>query len=184
MPHLEKELLIYCVRSMRYILSLFALLLSVDAFAVCPVCVAAVGAGFGISRYIGVADVIGGLWIGAVLMASSMWAHSFIVKRFKVSNNLLSYFILLILTAVHGLFLLPLYKNEVIIYGLKTIFGFDQFLFGAVIGFAIFFKQALLYNYLKKRNNNKPYFPYQKVIMQLLSLLILSIIFHLVLIYG
>jgi len=39
---------------------------------------------------------------------------------------------------------------------------------------------ALAYNYLKRRNNGHAYFPFQKVVMPVGSLAILSMIFYFV----
>ena len=37
--------------------------------AICPLCVVAVGAGLGLSRWLGVDDVVSSIWIGALLVS-------------------------------------------------------------------------------------------------------------------
>ena len=39
-------------------------LVALPAQAVCPVCIVAVGAGLGLSEYLGIDDTIAGVWIG------------------------------------------------------------------------------------------------------------------------
>ena len=41
------------------------LFFAIPAKAICPVCTVAVGAGIGLSRWLGIDDSITGLWIGA-----------------------------------------------------------------------------------------------------------------------
>lgn len=49
------------------------LIFTSKAYAICPLCTVAVGAGVGVSRSLGIDDVIVGLWIGGLLVSSSMW---------------------------------------------------------------------------------------------------------------
>src|SRR3989338_5982677 len=48
-------------------------LFGASAKAVCPVCAIAVGAGVGLSRYLGIDDTIAGLWIGGLSLSLSLW---------------------------------------------------------------------------------------------------------------
>ena len=48
---------------------------------VCPVCVVAIGAGLGLSRWIGIDDVVSSVWIGAFLFAVISWTLEFMKKR-------------------------------------------------------------------------------------------------------
>ncbi|MBU2577676.1 hypothetical protein KKA69_02480 [Patescibacteria group bacterium] len=41
--------------------------------AVYPVCTITVGAGLGISRWLGIDDSIPGLWIGGLILSSGLW---------------------------------------------------------------------------------------------------------------
>ncbi len=58
---------------------LFAPIMS--AQAVCPVCIVAVGAGLGLSEYLGIDDSIAGVWIGGMLIALSTWTISYCDKK-------------------------------------------------------------------------------------------------------
>ena len=49
--------------------------------AVCPVCTIAVGASLGLSRWLGVDDTISGLWIGGLIVSTTLWTYSWMKKR-------------------------------------------------------------------------------------------------------
>jgi hypothetical protein len=140
--------------------------------AVCPICIVAVGAGLGLSRWLGVDDVISGLWIGALLVSVSVWTHSWVVKRgwgFKYS--------LWVISLAYYLFaFIPLYFSEILGHPLNKIFGIDKLVFGAGLGTIIFIASVWIHNFLKKKNNDKSYFPYQKVVVPVLCLLLTSLI--------
>jgi uncharacterized membrane protein YjjB (DUF3815 family) len=48
---------------------------------VCPVCVVAIGAGLGFSRWFGIDDIISSVWIGAFMVAITSWTLSFMKKK-------------------------------------------------------------------------------------------------------
>ena len=48
---------------------------------VCPVCVVAIGAGLGFSRWLGIDDLVSSVWIGAFLIAIISWTLSFMKKK-------------------------------------------------------------------------------------------------------
>jgi hypothetical protein len=63
---------------------------------------------------------------------------------------------------------------------LNKLWGMDRILLGMMIGSIVFFVAAVSYNQLKKNNKDHAYFPFQKVIMPLVSLIILSVIFYII----
>lgn len=142
------------------------------ASAVCPVCVVAVGAGLGLSRWLGIDDIISGIWIGALLISVSLWTHDWIVKKgwgFKYSVYVIG-------AAYYLLTFVPLFTYEVLGHPLNKIFGIDKLLFGTVIGTIFFIASVWLHEFLKSKNNGKSYFPYQKVVAPVAVLIILSLI--------
>jgi len=50
-------------------------------YAVCPICTVAVGAGLGISRWLGIDDSVTGLWIGGLILSSGLWLADWIGKK-------------------------------------------------------------------------------------------------------
>jgi len=147
-----------------------------SAYAVCPVCVVAVGAGVGLCRWLGVDDMISGLWIGALLLAIIIWCLNWMKKK-----NISFKFSWLVVAAIFYLVaILPLYQFNIMGHPLNKFWGIDKLLLGIILGSVIFLISVLFNNFLKNKNEGKVYFPYQKVVIPLLLLLILSLIFHFV----
>ncbi|MCX6720535.1 MAG: hypothetical protein NTW11_01910 [Candidatus Staskawiczbacteria bacterium] len=153
----------------------FGITLSGIAKAICPVCVVAVGAGLGFSRWLGVDDVVSSIWIGALLFALSVWTIIWLGKKgwsFKYDG-------VVIFLAYYLLTLVPLYYADIVGHPLNKIWGIDKIIFGSAIGTITFVLSYLLHNYLKKKNGGKSFFPYQKVVLPVAITIIVSIIFYL-----
>lgn len=144
------------------------------AFAICPVCTIAVGAGVGFSRYLGVDDAVIGLWIGGLTVSMIMWTINWLNKK-----KIKFYGRKIITTlAYYGLIVIPLFYTGIMGHALNKMWGVDKLLIGIIFGSVFFFIFALGYQYLKKRNNNHAYFPFQKVAMPVAPLIILTIVFY------
>ncbi|MFH0969779.1 MAG: hypothetical protein V1804_04685 [Patescibacteria group bacterium] len=154
--------------------SFFFLLFSSSAKAICPICTITVGAGVGLSRWLGIDDTITGIWIGALIVSSIMWTINWMNSkniRFKGRK--------IIITAGYCLIILvPLYWKGIIGHYFNKIWGIDKLLLGIIIGSIVFLASALWYQNLKKKNNDKAYFPFQKVVMPVGFLAIFSAIFY------
>lgn len=152
------------------------LFLTSQALAVCPLCVIAVGAGVGFTRWLGVSDAITGLWAGGLIVSMILWTENWLEKkniRFKGR-------ILVDILVYYGLIVVPLYYAGIIGNPLNTIavFGMDKLLFGIISGSLAFWFGAELYLFLKGKNNGHAHFPFQKIVMPILPLIILSIVFY------
>lgn len=161
------------------ILALFsAVLLSMaaPARAVCPVCVVAVASGFGLCRWLGIDDTISGLWIGGLLVAVSLWT----IDWFEKKNWKFKFYQPVIFIAYYAMAIWPLLSFDIMGHPLNKLWGADKILIGLATGTAVFFASVFLNGYLKKRNGNKVYFPYQKVVIPFLGLAIFSLIFYLI----
>jgi hypothetical protein len=144
------------------------------AKAVCPVCVVAIGAGVGLCRWLGVDDIISGLWIGALIVAMIMWTLIWLRQKnwqFKHSLAVIS-------IAYYLLIIWPLYSLGIMGHPLNKVFGIDKLLFGIISGSILFLFCHWLNLFLKKKNNGKVYFPYQKVAIPLALLLAASAMLH------
>ncbi len=147
------------------------------ALAVCPVCTVAVASGVGVSRSMGVDDLIIGLWIGALIVSMIMWTVDWLKKK----NIKFKGLGILTTVAYFALVIIPLYTTGIIGNPLNGFCGcgIDKLLVGVIGGAIAFWFGAVWYEYLKERNNNKAYFPFQKVVMPILPVIILSIMFYL-----
>lgn len=154
---------------------LVALMLTNAAQAVCPVCTVAVGAGIGLSRWLGIDDAITGLWIGAVIVSLIFWTANFFKKR-KINFPLRGFLITLFW---YLLILIPLWLGKIIGHPYNKFCGVDKILFGASLGSIVFLLAVWLNNALKNKKG-KSLFLFQKVVIPILFLVIASIILHLI----
>ena len=56
----------------------------------------------------------------------------------------------------------------------------DNLLLGIIQGSAAFSFAAMLYDYLKERNNNRAHFPFEKIVFPVGALIVFTIIFYLI----
>lgn len=152
----------------------FSLLGAKSVSAVCPVCTMAVGAGVGFSRWLGIDDVIAGLWIGALTVSMIMWTINWLDKKnihFKGRK-------IMIIVGYYLLMIVPLYGMDIMGHPFNTFWGMDKILLGVIFGSILFFLSSFWYEELKRKNGGHSYFPFQKVAMPLASLAIASVIFY------
>jgi hypothetical protein len=154
--------------------ALAALALATRAQAVCPVCSVAVGTGVGLSRWAGVDDSITGLWLGGLTVSLILWTLDWLDSRnirFKGRG--------LITTAAYYLLLCaPLYFGGMLGHPLNVLFGVDKLLLGIGVGSLAFLGGALWYLRIKEMRKGHALFPFQKVVMPVLPLFILSLLFY------
>jgi hypothetical protein len=150
------------------------LLSATKALAFCPVCVVAVAGGVGLSRWLGVDDTVTGLWVGALIVASIGWTYTFLKNRKwdfwgnKVLIAILYYLVIL------G----PLWRADIIGHPLNKIWGVDKLVVGVIVGSVFFLTGMLIYSPLKKKNNNRAHFPFEKIVLAIVPIVILSIVFY------
>ena len=149
------------------------ILLSQAAAAVCPLCTAAVAIGLEGARRMGVDDMILGVWAGAFAMAVIFLIAK---KMYKWGvENAIWYALLPV--GVFG-FLIFLQSISSVNFGENLLFGMiDKFYTGVVSG-AITLYAAEKWNMkLRQKNGGKSYFKFQKVLLPLGALLLISGIF-------
>jgi hypothetical protein len=140
--------------------------------AVCPVCTVAVGGGVLLSRYLGVDDLIIGVWVGGLLVSLGLWMSSYIKKILFRGQQWLMVALLWVST-YFGF-------KEVGFIGHPTckIHGHDKMLSGMAFGtiaFMLGFGLDYLLRKLNKKEPGKALFPYQKVVAPLFFLIIATI---------
>lgn len=147
-----------------------------SVLAMCPVCTVAAGAGLGLAKWLGIDDTISGLWIGGFTVSLIMWTIIWLEKksyRFKFRKILVTLFYFLAIV-------LPLYWQNIIGHPYHKLWGVDKLLLGIFIGSIVFYITSKWYLVIKAKNNNHAQFAFQKIVMTLSSLLILSGIFYLI----
>lgn len=161
----------------KFIIPALMLVAALPAKAVCPVCVVAVGAGLGLSQYLGIDDTVAGVWVGGLLAAISFWTIDWCQKK----NWLINYKTwrdLGIFILYYGLTIWPLWNQGLMGHPINTLWGIDKLLLGIIVGSASLTGASFLYESMKKRNG-RPHFPYEKVALPLVSLIFFSLVFYL-----
>jgi len=143
----------------------------------CPVCAVAVVGGLGISRALGVDDLVVSVWIGGLILSLSFWLINFLKK--KKSEFPISRFQFPIILAMYAFVLIPLYYTKTIgIWG-NTFWGVDKIIFGTAAGSVAFLK-GIWIDKLQRKKFGKQFFNFQKVVFPVLALVILSAVFFLI----
>lgn len=172
----------------KYLLILFLGTLSILAIpgvtsAFCPICTAAVGVGLGLSRWLHVDDTISGLWIGALILSSALWLLTWLKKRKITFPGLFPIIVIL----SYAVIIIPLFGAKIMGHPGNKIFGLDKLLFGIMVGSIVFMLGLIAHSIIKKINNGKQLFYFQKVVSPVLLLAIFSLAFYFItknMIYG
>ncbi|HQM15768.1 MAG TPA: hypothetical protein PLM16_00995 [Candidatus Woesebacteria bacterium] len=143
--------------------------------AVCPVCTIAVGAGLGISRWLGIDDLISGLWIGGLVTSSGMWFVSWLKNKYHYSK----WSLFLAGSSFHLLLIPTLYLLNITGDPANVWWGVDKIIAGIIMGTIIFFLATKIDRWLRRLNQDRVFVYYQKVIIPMLLLSIMSFIVQL-----
>ncbi|OGM15705.1 hypothetical protein A2V56_05620 [Candidatus Woesebacteria bacterium RBG_19FT_COMBO_42_9] len=153
-----------------------------EVFAVCPVCTIAVGAGLGLSRWLGIDDAISGVWVGGVILSSSFWLIDWLEKKNFKSLSFyykFQYKTLLISALMYMIVLVPLWTSEIIGHPFNTILGIDKLIFGTLIG-SMAFLAGMYLDKKVRQIKGKQLFSFQKVAFPLGALILTSLILFLI----
>jgi hypothetical protein len=144
------------------------------AKAQCPVCTAAVIGGVGMARWLKIDDTITGLWVGGLLVSTSIWTINWLKsKKWDFVGQ--DYIIPL---AYYAMTIIPLYYYNIVGHPLNVFWGLDKLILGTIFGSLFFWAAILKYAEIKKRNNGHAQFPFQRVAIPVGTLLVLSTIFY------
>ena len=123
-----------------------ALFIAKPVLAVCPVCTVAVGAGLGLSRWLGIDDTVSGVWIGGLIVSLIGWNLSWYEKK-GWKNTALN---ILTAAAWYAVTILPLYFGGIIGHPDNTLWGIDKLIIGILTGSVIFVTASKIHGILKK----------------------------------
>ncbi|MFA5160998.1 MAG: hypothetical protein WC421_02020 [Elusimicrobiales bacterium] len=144
------------------------------ALAFCPLCAVAAGAGLAAARVFGVDDTISGVWAGGLIVALNQWSLGWLEKKdFRFPGYKTA------ATAMWWLaFLTPLYARGYIMSPLNSVWGMDKLLLGLLCGSLSFYLCAKWYESIKAANGGHGRYPFQKVALPVMPLVMLSMFFH------
>lgn len=145
-----------------------------QVFATCPVCIVAVGSGLWLAEKLGVDDLIAAIWIGALVTATavaladkSRWLK---LPKPKISWSIIFYFLTVATLELQGKLNNPYCK----------IWGVCRIWLGITVGTVVFWLGAIVDCWLRTKNDNKVFFPFQKVVIPVAIVLLTSFIFYVV----
>lgn len=142
----------------------------------CPICSVGVVVSLGLSRWLKVDDSISGIWIGALLLAFSLWTFNWIFRKQERKSAV---FLLGIIVAYWVLTFVPLYMTDIISNeNCLTLLGINRLVFGSILGMLIAWLAIFIDKLLRKMKQGNRLFPYQKVIIPIGFLLIVSFILN------
>ena len=140
----------------------------------CAICTIAVGSFVGLAQWLKVDDRITGLWVGALLASLVAWTIHYLDKkniRFRGRK-------ILAVILWYGFVIIPFYFTGMIGHPLNKVWGIDKLLLGITLGTAIFVVANLFHDYLKRKNQSKVYFHYQKAVLPVSFLAAVSVVLY------
>lgn len=144
-----------------------------SAFAMCPLCTAAVAGGLGLLERYGVDDVISGLWVGALIVSMIAWTNDFLRKRGWTFRH----YRLTMWIGYFALTLVPLYMTDYLFAGKGYFLGIDKLFFGIVVGSLLFAAGGMTYQAYKAKHG-RALFPFQKVVQPVGLVAIATAVFY------
>ena len=143
--------------------------------AVCPLCVVAVGAGVGLSRFFGVPDVVTGVWLGGLLSALALWVVALLHKtRFNRPILLFPVFVLTYLSMLVTVWVLNLFGHN------HASWGHDCLGLGILVGSLSFLGGVVVHGVLKYYHQNTVYFYFQKLVIPVVCILLASVFMYVI----
>ncbi len=136
-----------------------------------PICAIGIASGLGISRWLGIDDITLGLWIGALILSFSIQFNIFLSKKGKS----FPYSFWVIFIATYLLSFLPILKT-LTQDPVCNICGLPRIICGSVLGALTLFLVDKANLFVIDKHNKKVYFYYQKVIIPIIGLIIVSMI--------
>ncbi|MCS7093137.1 MAG: hypothetical protein NZL96_01755 [Patescibacteria group bacterium] len=142
------------------------------SMAVCPICTLAVGSGFQLARIFGVDDLITGIWLGGLVASLSFWFSQWMAKKKFLRpffREFFSFFTFLLSTIPF----LIINKRASVLE--NKFLGIDKIIFGTILGLVTFTFGVITDKLIRKLNHQKPLFYYQKVIVPVLFISVISL---------
>ena len=148
---------------------------------VCDLCTLGVVAGLGISRYLGIDDAVTGVWIGALLVAIINMTIALCEKKrwnFPFRSTIVSIlFVVFTFVSFYYAGVIGIYRNT---FFKSTSIFLDKVLVSSIIGGIVLILASLGYQALKRQNGGHAHFPFEKVVLPIVSLIITSLVFYLI----
>jgi len=136
----------------------------------CPICVITVGGGLLLAKKLGIDDLLVSIWLSGLNTAIAIWITTKIKN--KLWNN--PYFMTVIFYAVTMVYLI---LSKQIGHPGNVFLGIDKVVFGITLGLIVSLFSFYIDQLIRGKNNKKVLFPYQKVIIPVSLLALITLIF-------
>ncbi len=130
----------------------------------CPLCTGATIVGVGVTRSLGWDDSIVGIFVGAMIVSSALWANNWLKKKNIGGNAILRIGSLTLATFVLT-FLTFYYAGLFGAGNVYRIFGIEKIVFGTLSGSLVSLVAFTISSKLKANNRGKAKFSYQTIIL-------------------
>ncbi len=140
-----------------------------------PLCAIGIAGGLWLSKILGIDDLTLGLWMGALILSVSVQLNKYLIRKGKAFP--VSFWLILI--SSWGLSFLSIWKK--LNWQPQSLFcGLPRVISGSLIGMIVLFVSDWLNGFIIRRyHHNKAYFPYQRIIIPIIGLIIISLIIEL-----
>ena len=145
----------------------------------CPLCTGATIIGVGVTRSLGWDDSIVGVFVGAMIVSSALWANNLLKKKNIGGNAILRIGSITVATFVLT-FLTFYYAGLFGAGNVYRIFGIEKIVFGTLSGSLVSLVAFTVSNKLKVNNNGKAKFSYQTIILTFGGLILNAVLFYLI----
>ncbi len=141
----------------------------------CPVCTVGVVAGLGISRLLGIDDVVSAIWIGAFIVSFSFITNGWIAKKWPLLP--FNFYFLPTFVLMYLFVFIPLKLNGTIGILGNTLWGIDKIVLGIITGSIALLAGGYADKYQRKKFK-KIFFNFQKVVFPIVLLILVSSVFY------
>lgn len=140
----------------------------------CAVCTVAVGASLEIARYYGVDDAVVGVWAGALLALLGYWLILWFNKKNWYFPGRDALLMAVSVGSIGFMYISEMPYSPKII----GIFYLDPLLFSTILGALTFIYVSKFYQWMKAHNGGHAHFPFEKVVLPVAALALLSVYFN------
>ena len=147
------------------------------ARAVCTVCTVEVATGAGFLAELGVDYVLIGIWAGGLTLSLFFWTAGWLKKHGVTSAF---WQIVVPFVVYYGLLAAVYFVPGGVRFGATKLWGVDKFALGAIVGTIAFYFGARWYSNIKRKNGGHAQFAFQKVLVPLAFLIVVTAIFWMI----
>lgn len=144
------------------------------AYAQCPVCVVTVGGGLFLAKALHIDDLLVSIWLAALNTAIAYWLAGAVKSKAKVLKNGFLWSVAFYLMTIGSLM-----ATKQIGHRGNTFLHIDKIVFGMTYGYLVSLLAIGIDKLIRKNNNGKVLFFYQKVIIPLVILIVSTVAFAL-----